>query len=335
MRPLPGRILVALSAIAIFFCFSACSRTDQKPAGPVENISIAYTTPPYSALADIAKAKEYFRQEGLEVTPLFHPTGKAGLDEVLSGKADFATVADTPFMFAVMRGEKIGILATIQTSDRTNVIIARKDKGIRTPDDLKGKKIGVALGTYTEFFLDAFLTVHGMSRKNVTLVNLKPDDMPGALASGDVDAATAWPPFLNRAQKRLGNNGIIFHDKDIYTFTLNIVAKQEYINANPGKVRKLLLALIRAEEFVKQHPEEAQKVIADFRQMDKALIGEMWGGNTFGVTLNQSLVLALEDESRWAIKRGLTNNGSIPNYFDHIYFDGLRSIKPDAVSILR
>lgn len=335
MRRLMIRVLITLSATTMLFCSFACSRTDQKLAGPVENITIAYTTPPYSALADIAKAKEYFRQEGLEVTPLFRSTGKAGLDELLAGRADFATVADTPFMFAVMKGEKIGILATIQTSDRTNVIIAKKDKGIHTPEDLKGKRIGVALGTYTEFFLDTFLTVHGISRQDVTLVNLKPDDMPEALANGDVDAATAWPPFLNRAQKRLGDNGVIFHDRDIYTFTLNIVAKQEYIRANPGKIRKLLLALIRAEDFVSDNPDEAKKVIADFRQMDRALINEMWGGNTFGVTLNQSLVLALEDESRWAIKRGLTGKGSIPNYFDHIYFDGLRSIKPDAVKVLR
>ncbi len=61
-----------------------------------------------------------------------HPYGKTALKEVLEGKADFATVAETPVMFAIMKGEKISIIATIQTSSRNSAIMARKDKGILT-----------------------------------------------------------------------------------------------------------------------------------------------------------------------------------------------------------
>ena len=52
------------------------------------------------------------------------------------------------------------------------------------------------------------------------------------------------------------------------------------------------------------------------------------------MSLDQSLILALEDESRWAIKRGLVREMNIPNYLDFIYLDGLTSVKPEAVRIL-
>ena len=335
IRPFLMRIAIAVSALAISSYFFACTRTDQKPVGPLEKVTIAYAIPPYTALADIAQARGYFRLEGLEVTPRFHSTGKAALDEVLEGKADLATVAETPVMFAIMRGAEISIIATIQSSNKNNAIFARKEKGIRAPQDLKGKKIGVTSGTIGEFFMDAFLAVHGISRKGVTVVNLEPEKMPEALVNGDVDAVSAWSPVLSQAQANLGERGIIFHDEDIFTQTFNIAATQDYIRKNPARVKAVLLALIKAEQFAIHNPAAAQEIVADFQQMDRALFGEIWTGNTFSVTLDQSLLLALEDESRWAIKNGLIGKSEIPNYLDFIYLDGLASVKPKAVRILR
>jgi len=328
-------IALVVSVLAISASFFSCSRTDNKSIGQLDKVTIAYATPPYTVLADIAQAQGYFRLEGLEVTPNFHSTGRAALDEVLSGKADFATVAETPVMFAILQGQKIDIIATIQSSSKTNGIIARKDSGISTPPDLKGKKIGMTLGTTSEFFSDAFLIVHAITRQEVTVVNIKPEEMPKALVRGDIDAASTFSPFLGRAQKELGDNSTMFYGEDIYNPTFNIVATQESISKNPERVKKVLMALLKAEEFVIQHPAEAQKIVADFRQMKQDAISELWAGNDFSVMLDQSLLLSLEDESRWAIKNGMTNAMRIPNYLKFIYLDGLTSVKPLAVRIVR
>lgn len=264
-----------------------------------------------------------------------HPYGKPALREVLEGTADFATVAETPVMLAIMKGKKISIIATIQTSSKNNAIIARKDKGILTLKDLKGRKIAVTSGTTADFFQDAMLATHGISRKDVKIIDLKVEEMPAALADGDVEAASVFAPYINYAQKKLGDRGIMFYDEDIYTSTFNVVATQEFIRNNPGKVKKLLRALIRAEDFVKHNQGAAQKIVADFSGMDIALVRVIWDNTSFSVSLDQSLLLALEDESRWAIEGGLTKETKVPNYLDFIYFDGLASIKPKAVRILR
>jgi NitT/TauT family transport system substrate-binding protein len=116
---------------------------------------------------------------------------------------------------------------------------------------------------------------------------------------------------------------------------MNIVARQDYIKANPDKVKKLLRALVGAEEFTKEHPAAAQESVAEFNRMDAETLRKMWQDNYYTVSLDQPLILALEDESRWAIQNRLTDAENVPNYLDFIYFDGLQSVKPKAVRILR
>jgi NitT/TauT family transport system substrate-binding protein len=114
-----------------------------------------------------------------------------------------------------------------------------------------------------------------------------------------------------------------------------VVARQEFVRNNPGRAKKLLHALVRAEEFVKQDPDEAQKIVVESSGLDPSLVGEIWPNTKFKVTLDQFLVLALEDESRWAIESGIIAKKEIPNYLDYIYFAGLEAVNSKAVRILR
>jgi NitT/TauT family transport system substrate-binding protein len=329
------RTAAAVALLALCATLFACTRSEQKPAGPPEKVTIAFAIVPEAALAQVAKAKGYFLQEGLEVTPRLHPYGKLALEDVLAGKAEFATVAETPVMFAIMKGEKISIIATIQNYSTGNAVIARKERGVLTPGDLRGKRIAATLGTASDFFLDAILTAHGISRKDVEVVNLKAEDMPDALARGTIDAVSAFSPYTALTRRKLGAGAISFQDRDIYRFTFNVVARQDFIRKNPEKVRMILRALVRAEEFVRENPAEAQKIVAGFSGIDIAIVRDIWPDTSFTVTLDQPLILALEDESRWAISSGLTVAEKVPNYLDFIYFDGLKSMKPDAVKILK
>lgn len=327
--------IVILSALAIGGYFYMGTGRDHKPLSPPEKILIAYSATPNAALIEVAKTQDFYRQEGLEATLQVHSHGKTALQAVLEGKADFATVAETPFMFAVMKGEKISIIGSIEISNNNIAVVARKDKGVLIPSDLKGKRIAMTPGTSSDFFMDGFLVSHGLRRKDIKVVDLKPEATPEALLKGEVDAVSIFNPYLIQVKKKLGAGGVTFCDEDIYSQTFNVVAKREFIRKEPGKVQKILRALIRAEEFVKQNPGEAQRIVADFCRLDIALVREIWPGTDFTVGLDQSLLLALEDESRWAINSGLTEKRIVPNYLDFICLDNLMAVKPKAVRILK
>jgi ABC-type nitrate/sulfonate/bicarbonate transport system substrate-binding protein len=140
------RLTVVMLLLISWVSFPGCSRKEQQPVGPAEKVTIAYATITQAALAQVAQAGGYNREEGLDVTAHRHSYGKLALKDVLEGKADFATVAETPVMFAIMNGEKIAIIATISSAQKNHAIVARKDLGILLPQDLKGKKIATTMG---------------------------------------------------------------------------------------------------------------------------------------------------------------------------------------------
>ncbi len=283
----------------------------------------------------IAFAKNYFAEEGLDAIAQPHAFGKLALDASIEGKADLATVGDTPFVFAVMNGKKITTLAAIEISNRNEAIVARQDRGIAKPSDLLGKKIGVTLGTTSDFFAYSFLRFHGIDEKQVRRIAMNPDDMAEALGTGKVDAVSTWNPYLKQLQNKLGSNGVIFFGETLYTETFCVAATQEYVKKNPETIKKVLRALIKAETFVKQHPEESRRLVAEFTKTDKRILEDTWDVFTFNVALDQGFLVNFEDQTRWVIKNRLATRTDMPNYLDFIYDNALRSVKPVAVRIVR
>ncbi len=330
------RILIGIIAVAIIIGgYFLLSQEKTEYTGTVEKITVAIGTGPVTSLIHIAFVKGYFENEGLDLVLQQHQSGKSAFNAVVEGDADLATAADTPIMHAIMRGEKIYILATIASTEHDKMIVARKDKGVSIPNDLKGKRIGVSVGTNAEFFMDSFLITHGISRDEVEVINVKSNAMVDTLTGGEVDAVSTWNPHVNILRKGLGDNGVTFSGVGIYRETFNIVTKQDFANENPETIKKVLRALIKADEFIEENPDEAQETVAGKIGMDKAALNELWELFNFRVTLDQSLLVTLEAQARWAIENKLTNKTEVPNYLDYIYLDALEKVKPEASRIIR
>lgn len=324
-----------LFLIGASYCLMLSGCKAKKPAGPPEKVTIALTTNLNPVLAKIADAKGFFREEGLDVALQLHSSGIATLQSLLDGKADLATVADTPIMFAMMKGASLSVLSTIQTSTRNEAIVARKDRGIASAADLKGRRVGVTLGTSGDYFLDSYLVLNALSRKDVVIVNLKPDEMSDALLQGRVDAVSIWNPLVLNLVKELGEHGVRLHNESAYTETFDIVTMQALTRQRPEAIRRLLRALVKAESFVAANPQESQRIMAEFCGIDSKLLEGIWNDFQFNISLSQSLLFSLEDQAGWAIKNGLVERRDLPNFLEALYVDGLMAVKPDAVRLIR
>ena len=323
-----------LTILAVGLGFESGQAQSVKKSGLTEKIIIADGSSINSALLYVALQKGYFQQEGLQVVCRLFPSGKAALDAVREGKGDLATVADVPVMFAVMEGARLSILASISESFRENAIVARKDRGIRYPGDLLGKKIGVPAGTASDYFLDVFLLFNRLPLEKCKRIPLPSDRISRALENGDLDAAAIWTPHILKMQDTLGANGYIDYGRNLYHMIWNLAGQENFVKGNPEAVKRILRALIRGAVFVKEKPAESQKIVAGYLGLTEAQVGRSWKGYDFQVTLHPLLLLNLENQARWAIRTKSIANRAVPNFLDYFYFEGLEAVDPKAVTII-
>lgn len=287
-----------------------------------------------AALFHVAQIQGYFRQEGVEVIPQPHVSGVAAVQSLIKGESDLAISSDTPFALAVLNGEKLTMLASLASSSRYNVIIARKDRGVLLPNNLKGKKIGVVSGSTAHFFLHSYLVANGLSHKAVIVRYYEPGEpIRNALLNGDVDAISYWSNAVGLLEQALGDEAVYFHDETLYSDNACLSSKQEFARTHPDAIRKILRALMRAESYIRTHPDTVQKDVAVFTGHEQAVFNKAWATITFRLGLDASLLVSLEDQTQWAIRHDLAAKQAMPDYREYMAPDFLRSVKPSGVRL--
>jgi len=320
-----------LFAIALL---AGCQSGPERSASSArKQVTIAVSPLLGSTAIYVADEKGYFRQEGLDATLQRHASGQMSLQAVLSGKADFAAVAETPIAYAAVEGKPLAVVATIAEIDRAALIVARKDRGISQGVDLKGKKVGVAPGTSGDFFLHIYLMTSYIDPKQVSTVNLPSEQIVNALLSGKVDAVSTWSPLTMALQEKLGGNAVLLDEPGLYTLTWNLVVTRDLARRDPDSIVRVLRAIVRANRFIAERPGEAQAITARNIGTEVADVAKEWADCKPTASLDQSLILDLEDQARWIVKREAVGI-EVPNFLDFIDTTGLRVVVPDAVQIV-
>lgn len=297
-----------------------------------ETVTLATASQPIGAVVCIAVEKGYLEKEGLTVNIQPYKSGKDALQAVLDGKADVCEVAETPVVFAVLRGNPVRIFGSVAWSQKNMAIIGRKDRGITTAAELKGKKIGVTLRTNGEFFLRHYLAGHSIPADEIQVENISPDAMVKALVNGDVDAVSTWNPHLATLQKTLGTDAATFYDIS-YVWTWNLTARPSTIEANPRTIRKILKAMVKASEFIRSNPREARAIVVARLGMDPALLDHIWDVYSFDVVLENVLLQSLNNQADWAIESKLSDAKERPDFRAIIVTEPLRKLVPEAVTL--
>ncbi len=314
---------------------SSIGGCQQRPAeytGPVEKITLAAYAGETAALVYVAEEQGFFKENGLEVTINDYQSGKAAADALIAGEADIATSADFVFVSNSFEHTDLRVFGTVATAE-VKELVARKDKGITTIDDLVGKKIGVTKKSGGEFALGVFLIFNGLSYQDVELVGLRPPEIVEAILNGDIDAAFTWDPNVHNIKEQLGSNAVSWPGGEDFYFVL--LAKEDWIKNNPGAAERFIKSVLEAEDYVKDNSEEAKEFAKNRFGYESDYIEYSWPKQEFAVVLEQAMVIVFEDQARWRIKQGLTDATEVPNYLDYIYMGALEEVKPEAIGIIR
>lgn len=316
----------------------ACDNRQPSSTGTesvLTHVSIAVSTTPLSAPFYIAEAKGYFKEQGLDAKFIDTIGGHRCLKKVLAGEADMGTVSDYPVMIQGFKRNDYAIVATFVSSDNDVKLIANHRKGIKQPADLRNKKIGTVIGSSSHYFLDRFLLFNNMSLSDVSVKHVNPEEQPAALKRGDVDALSVWEPYAYLAKNNLQKESIIFPAGEYYRETFNLVIKKDFIKNNTDMVRKVLLALTKAIDFIRNQPDAAQKLLVTRLKLDDEFIDWIWKDYEFDLTMDQSLIITLENEARWAIKNGVVKQNKMLNFLDYIDSSIIKNIDGAQTSIIQ
>ena len=303
----------------------------------LEKVTLGVESSLLPAAVWIAENKGYFQEEGLDLTIKEFDSGRLSLLAMLRNEVDISTAAPTPIMFSSFERQDFSIFTTFVYGLTDIKVTARKDKGIITAADLKGKKIGTPAGTTGQFFVEVFLIHNELSLSDIEMIDIAPSDLPEALNSGQVDAIVIWEPHGYNARKLLGDNAIIIPSSDVYKVAFNFLAMNDFIEDNHEILKKFLRAVDKATEFIQDHEHGTQgchDIVSERLNLDREIMDIFWEDFSFEISLQQSLIVTLEDEARWAIKNNLTDATEVPNYLNYIYLDALYEIKPDSINII-
>lgn len=325
--------MILVIVVASFFWWKGTPPQPPKYSGPVEKITLGEVKSEDAALILVAQDKGFFAENGLEVTLKDYQSGGAGIKDLVAGSIDIVTAGEFAVVNNIFNNDSLRIIATIRSGEGIE-LIARRDKGVSRIVDLNGKKIGVTKKTGPEFALGTFLTFNNLALSDVTIVDLSPTQLVEGISKGEVDAVMIFNPFAYNIKKQLGDTVVSWSGQSGQKQYFNLITRKELVDSQPEIMRRLLLALQQAETFVADNPKQTQDLLTKQLQYEQPYLAKTWTNHHLALSLDQSLLLSMEDEARWAIKNKLTDKTSVPNYLNYIYFDAMEKVKPEAITIV-
>ena len=272
----PTRVVLAALLIAAVG-LSACGQSTNEP---VEKLTVGVFKGVFSSLIWIAESQGYYPDNGLDVTIQDeYETGIAPMRDAIEGKVDIASGAEFVLVSMSFDNKNLKAISTIDLADAIE-LVARKDRGITRPTDLRGKRIAIPKNTQAEFFLGRFLTFNDLSLDDVEIVGMSPSKLVDAIVVGTIDAAMIWEPNIYEISNRLGNNLITFPGQSGQDFNFLMVTTDEVITARGEAIERFLKALVEAERFVKQYPDQAKDIITERLDVEEDYVASVWPKTT-------------------------------------------------------
>jgi sulfonate transport system substrate-binding protein len=235
------RVLVAMMALAALIPGGASA------ADALKEIRLDWAT--YNPVSMILKQngllEKEFAKDGIKIVWVQSAGSNKALEFLNAGSIDFGSTAGSAALVARINGNPIKSIYVYSRPEWT-ALVTTKDSPIKTVADLRGKRVAVTRGTDPHIFLVRALLAAGLSEKDITPVLLQHADGKTALIRGDVDAWAGLDPMM--AQAEIEDGARLFFRK---------------AEANTWGILNV------REQFLKEHPDEARRVLATYEEARK------------------------------------------------------------------
>jgi NitT/TauT family transport system substrate-binding protein len=258
---------------ALFFVTAQSSAAQPKP----ESVKAMYSTLGGSqAVLWIAKEAGFFKENGLDVEPIYVSGGPSNVAALLSGEASFSQNAGPPVLGADLKGADIVFVVGL-VNELPYVLISSKD--IKRAEDLRGKKVGISrFGASSEKVARLALKKLGIDdKKDVTLMQIGGVmERFASLQSGMIQATVAELP-IPRGLSGTGYNLLLdlTGAAILYQHT-GLTVRRQLIESKPDTVRHMVKAYVEAINFFKTQKKASAVILGKYlRTADQEFLNDM------------------------------------------------------------
>lgn len=277
--PRPSRRLVSwftrLLAGALFACGVSAAAYAQ--SGAVLRVGFQK-----GGLLSIVKAQGQLETRvkplGYSVQWFEFPAGPQMLEALNAGSVDLAYTGAPPPVFAQAGGVPFVYVGTEPAALHGEALLVPANSAIKTPADLRGKKIALQKGSSANYLLLRVLEKAGIPYIEIHPVYFAPADARAAFESGGVDAWAIWDPYNAAAQQALKARTLADYTGLIGAYGF-YEARREFADQHPDLVRTALAQFRATGLWVDAHQNDAAALLAPRIGLPQPVV-ETWLGRT-------------------------------------------------------
>ena len=243
-------VIFVLILISCSICFADADQINL-PCGYVPNVQFA---PLYVGLE-----KGFFAEENIDLA-LDHSMETDVVALVGAGRVPFGICSGEQ----VLLGREQGLPLVYITNWYQNYpvgIVALKESGIETMEDLKGKRVGIPMLSGASYIgLEAMLGLSGMKDSDLKLESVGYAQAE-LLVTGRIDAAVVYTINEPVQLKHLGYETVLFSAADMTKMVGNgMITNEAMIAENPDLVGRMVRAFVKSIRWTSENPEEAYEI---------------------------------------------------------------------------
>jgi ABC-type nitrate/sulfonate/bicarbonate transport system substrate-binding protein len=276
----------------------------------------------------VAKEGGLFEKNGLDVTINTGPSGSAMVPFLVNNQVQAAYGSD---LAGVINHQVDGNIVAVADGTFLANWESVVTRNIDTLEGLKGKKVGVAVGTGAEIFWRRLLAQRKLDPADFTLVNVDAPEMLAALERNDINAFAVWEPWPTRTLKAVSGAKIVATNAGVYNNINFIYMNRGWIEQNRGTAEKFVKALCEANDIIEKDRPAAAKMVAKFLKMPVELATELMPKLEFDMKWNPRSLEAIRDSAQL-----LSDQKKLKaplDYSKYVYMDLLKAVRPESVTL--
>lgn len=273
-------------------------------------IAVTYVKSPLNVPSIVEKDQQIFAKEfgklGYGVTYSDLTTGPEQTQALASGDIQFLyAVGATSVILAASNDADIKIISTYSRSPEAFKLFG-KDDSIKSPEDLRGKKVAGPKGTILHELLVAYLAGAGMTEEDIEFMSMGIPDAQAALAGGSVDAALLAGPVAYNMEK--DGFPVITNGTGLTEATIVVAASGGYIDSHPEEVKTFLEAQKQVLDVIEADTEAAMEATAKETELTIDAVKEMYPMYDFDMTIRDSDIEAMKKTVVFMKENGMIEN---------------------------